>query len=310
MECQCLQYDNAHDAWSEWKTRVLSAANDTIGHKVINGNKKAWFDSEIKESTDDRKDAYRAHRTYCKNKGNTSFDEEVGNALWDNYQGKRIACKSLIRRKIMQMRVDRCSSIMEKGGAQCKDFRTQLKGKKSNNNVTSIRIPGSNQTTSDHSLMKSSISMYFNTLGKMNCNLNDCTGNDDMFTHLNENYPDVTSENNNVLDTLTITIDDIVESISKCKNNKTPGIDSITNELIKNGGNAMNTSLLSLFTKFANLERTPDEWNKGVIIPIFKKGTPKTSTTTGVLPLTLACLKYTSESSPIQCHIFSKIITF
>ena len=46
----------------------------------------------------------------------------------------------------------------------------------------------------------------------------------------------------------------------------------ITNELLKNGGDGIVTSLKKLFNQLLHLGNTPLEWNKGIIVPIFKKG--------------------------------------
>ena len=61
-------------------------------------------------------------------------------------------------------------------------------------------------------------------------------------------------------------------AISNSKNNKSPGIDGINNELLKNGGDCLTNSLFKLFNKILETNVTPKEWNTGVIIPIHKKG--------------------------------------
>jgi hypothetical protein len=267
---------SANEAWDEWKHCVISTAKESIGCKHKNNKFKPWFDDEILESINMRKEACRDHRQYSKKNDNAEFDTQFCDKLWEDYQKKRIDCKSLIRRKIMQMRVDRCSDIMKKGGPQSRDFWYQLKGGKPINKVTSIRIPGTNQTTSDKELMKSSIMMYYNTLGKMNHNL--CNDNEEDISSTTPDIYDTSLNNNqdvrptNTLSELCFSIDDVNGSISHCKNNKSPGIDQITNEIIKNGGNILASSLLCLFKRLSILECIPNEWNEGIIIPIFKKG--------------------------------------
>ena len=69
-----------------------------------------------------------------------------------------------------------------------------------------------------------------------------------------------------------LSLNDVKDAISQCKNNKSPGLDGITNELIKNGGQALEISLYKMFLRLRELENVPNEWNKGIIIPIHKKG--------------------------------------
>jgi hypothetical protein len=79
-------------------------------------------------------------------------------------------------------------------------------------------------------------------------------------------------ETDKLLTDINITIDDVTDALGKAKLNKSPGIDNITNELLKNGGDGLNHSMNQLFRKLIELESTPQEWNKGIIIPIHKKG--------------------------------------
>ena len=72
-----------------------------------------------------------------------------------------------------------------------------------------------------------------------------------------------------------INMDIVLEALNLAKNNKSPSLDGITNELLKNGGDCLHRSLLAMFQKFIELEKTPQDWNKSIIVPIFKKGDRK-----------------------------------
>ena len=56
------------------------------------------------------------------------------------------------------------------------------------------------------------------------------------------------------------------------KKGKTLGIDNITVELIKNGGSDLLERIFDLLMQIWDQERMPEEWEIGVICPIFKKG--------------------------------------
>ena len=56
------------------------------------------------------------------------------------------------------------------------------------------------------------------------------------------------------------------------KKGKTAGIDNITVELIKNGGSDLLERIFDLLMQIWDQERMPEEWEIGVICPIFKKG--------------------------------------
>ena len=68
------------------------------------------------------------------------------------------------------------------------------------------------------------------------------------------------------------TRDEISDSLKKLKNHKSPGEDGITNEQLKFGERGLIHQLELLFAKVWKDEVNPDDWLKGVIIIIGKKG--------------------------------------
>jgi hypothetical protein len=68
------------------------------------------------------------------------------------------------------------------------------------------------------------------------------------------------------------TYEEMTEVISNIKNGKAPGICNIAVELIKNGGPELLQRISYLLLKIWDQERMPEEWEIGIICPIFKKG--------------------------------------
>ena len=64
----------------------------------------------------------------------------------------------------------------------------------------------------------------------------------------------------------------MINVIHNMKKGKAPGIDNITVELIKNGGSDLLERIFDLLMQIWDQERMPEEWEIGVICPIFKKG--------------------------------------
>lgn len=65
---------------------------------------------------------------------------------------------------------------------------------------------------------------------------------------------------------------EIEQAISMMKNNKSPGLDNITSEMLKAGEITMVSLLETLFEKIWYEEAIPVEWKQAVIVPIHKKG--------------------------------------
>ena len=66
--------------------------------------------------------------------------------------------------------------------------------------------------------------------------------------------------------------EEMIDVISKMKNGKAPGIDNITAELIKNGRPELLQRIFDLLLQVWDQERMPEEWEIGIICPVFKKG--------------------------------------
>ena len=107
--------------------------------------------------------------------------------------------------------------------------------------------------------------------------------NNDVFTYNAEkmvNHYRSISVNQNILSneylhSINLTHKIVSDAIKNSKNNKSPGVDGITNELLKNGGDCLTDSMFIIFSKILDDNVIQIEWNNGVIIPIFKKGDHK-----------------------------------
>ena len=60
--------------------------------------------------------------------------------------------------------------------------------------------------------------------------------------------------------------------IFSLNNNKSPGIDSLTSEILKSAYDFISPFLLSLYNRMFNSGEYPRAWGEGIISPIFKKG--------------------------------------
>ena len=61
-------------------------------------------------------------------------------------------------------------------------------------------------------------------------------------------------------------------AFEKLKSHKSPGIDQIPAELIKEGGRTIRYQIHKLIVSIWNKEELPKEWKESIIVPIHKKG--------------------------------------
>ena len=69
-----------------------------------------------------------------------------------------------------------------------------------------------------------------------------------------------------------ITTEEVRKTIPSLKNNKAPGSDLITVEILKAGGEPIVNTLHLFFSKILKEENTPTHFSKKLITPVYKKG--------------------------------------
>lgn len=69
-----------------------------------------------------------------------------------------------------------------------------------------------------------------------------------------------------------ITTEEIKNALKKMKNKKSPGADQITTEVLRAGGESMVEMLKKIFNKIMEQVKTPTDFSKMIVTPVFKKG--------------------------------------
>jgi sorting nexin-29 len=71
---------------------------------------------------------------------------------------------------------------------------------------------------------------------------------------------------------LNASLEEIQYAIQTLKNNKSPGDDKISAELLKLRGQNLTKNLHNIIQQIWTKEKIPKDWNESLICPIFKKG--------------------------------------
>ena len=117
-------------------------------------------------------------------------------------------------------------------------------------------------------------------------------------TTLNPLFANTSNEHIDILDD-EIMEDELASAISSLKTLKAPGWDLVQNEHIIHGGDIVKKVLCKLFNKIIELEKIPDSWRKGVIIPIYKGHNKRKSSIDSYRPVTLL---------PVMLKIYEKLL--
>ena len=65
------------------------------------------------------------------------------------------------------------------------------------------------------------------------------------------------------------------EAVRSLKAGKSPGVDNIPSELLKNGGEAITPVLTAIRQKMLETKKWPKEWTQSLVMPLPKRGNLK-----------------------------------
>jgi len=74
------------------------------------------------------------------------------------------------------------------------------------------------------------------------------------------------------LETIEITVDDVIQAINSTPLNKAPGPDTISPFMIKQVNGSIAPILASVFNRSLRESIFPAVWKRSLVVPIFKKG--------------------------------------
>lgn len=245
---------NVEEAWQTFKEIILKAAKQACGTIKLNPNKKqtAWWNESIKEEIRQKKQKWKK---YLKSRTEENYNE---------YKTQRIKVKN---------------AISEAKNKSWEDFGRDIEKNKKENRKLFYRIaktlrkgkqePSPIIKSKEGTLLKDNKEImkrwneHFREL--LNTNKNNEENNTE---EKNENRSLENTEN-------TPTIEEVTEAIKHIKRGKAPGHDGINPDMLKQIGNKGTKLLHEVIKKAWAEERIPEDWNIGVIIPIYKKGDKK-----------------------------------
>lgn len=243
------QHDNTNSTSETWKgiaAGIHSAAEDVLGIQQRQ-RRNYWYDDECKRATEVKN---IARLKMLQN--NTRANKEI-------YKKERTEERKIIRKKKRELEREAIEAIENYN--ELKETRKMYKV------VDRLRSgykprPFICKNTEGEIITKEEDCIdiwanYFDELLNRN-STNEMEGNVVSF--------DVQPEQ------LAPSFEEVETAILQLKNNKSPGTDDIPGELIKNGGDLLVSKLHMLIENIWDTEVMPEEWNDGIICPIYKNG--------------------------------------
>ena len=69
---------------------------------------------------------------------------------------------------------------------------------------------------------------------------------------------------------LEVSVEDVRKAVKKLKKGKSPGVDGITSEMFKYGGEALLEWLTRVCKVCVSEEKVPNDWVRAIVVPLYK----------------------------------------
>ncbi|KAL1446132.1 hypothetical protein WDU94_005544 [Cyamophila willieti] len=242
------QSDNANldQKWNSMKTAIQETLKEVCETRKSN-NKKPWFDSECKTLIQERKDIkiqWLANPTPDLKQRYSAKSKEVTKTL---RRKKREWINGTIRKAEEDRTVNNSRDFYRTIRFFKKGYAPKTYGVKNTRGEVVMQTEEVLETWKT----------YFKDL--LNCNNEVSHEESQIFQNV---QPEVQKPS----------LEEVEKAIKMLKNNKAPGEDGITAEVLKAGGNVTAKEIHKLILEVWENEDLPQEWTEALIIPILKKG--------------------------------------
>lgn len=243
--------------WKAFKEACLESAKETCGtSKLYNKQmkKSSWWTQEIRNIIKQKEEAWRK---YLKTRSTADYE---------TYKMKRTEAKKVIIKAKEEEWIKFGHNLMESYSDNQKLFYGAIKNMSKENNSTLQNIRDKNGTilNTEEKIMER-WREYFREL------LEDGVKQEKEMRESEEQGATISSGQNIII----FSIEEIKKALNKLKTGKAPGHDCITAEMLKYMGEAAQEFLLKIFNEVGKVQMAPEDWQTGIITPIYKKGDSK-----------------------------------
>jgi hypothetical protein len=253
-EVECEQ-NGIEQVWKEVKEAVIGSAKEVCGCVKIGGrnDKSELWNEEVKQAVESKREAWL---NVLKAK-----DEISKESCMEVYREERRKTKRCIsgRKREVNEQFGRKMNEDVKGNKKLFWKEVRKVGKERNGNLSNIKNRNGTLVT-DEAEVRKVWRDYFENLHKVGSNeeviVNE-RGIEGLFRNGYFGEEEITRE-------------EVVGRVQKLKNGKSAGIDEITGEMIKNGGERMIDWIWKLCNKAFMEGIVPKDWRRAVIVPLYK----------------------------------------
>lgn len=248
---------NVEDLWQLFKHMLLETSKEVCGTILLDNTRKqtAWWNEEIKNQVKAKKDKWKIHLR-------TKTEES-----YKIYKDQRNKVKELVKEAKKKAWEDFGLKMEQDSKSNQKLFYKVLKSIRKGPQEVPKQIKNKNgKILTEGKEIMERWKEYFETLLSQTDQPLNTT--EEHFLYETDN--DENKEQIGIVDK--ISLEELNGAIKKLKNGKAAGHDRITAEMIKKLGELGKNLLLEVINRAWEERKIPEDWEVGVIMPIFKKG--------------------------------------
>lgn len=251
----CRIGEDIEKVWKDIQKTIVTVAQEVLGERRIVKD-KSWYDEECKKVQEER------------TKARMNYIQRPTRAAYQELKKRRNVVKKTCRRKKRDFEKDKLRDLEEFSKVRkVRNFyqRIQTYKKGFQPRVGYIRDKGGNLLGGKRDTQERWREYFHELLNEVEENAEqyqdseEMKRNDEVGSNMNEEVQEPMET-------------EIEEAIRLMKNNKSPGEDGITAELIKYGGKPLMKVITRLIVEIWQKVQMPEEWRVAILCPIFKKG--------------------------------------
>ena len=246
-------------------SRILTAARKSLETRTVApAYRTPWFDEECRVAIDKRRSLYKV---WLGTKKSTDYVA---------YRKALRRCRKLVRAKKVEYREERTRRLQREANGSSRDFwrlveRELGSSKRSQNSPECIQIPGRPLAVSAEE-RREAWAEYREMLGTPPHDVwFDATFLEETKDWTTESLRDSWRDQDHELDR-PFSDKEVIQAMKKIKHHKAPGMDGLSNELLKYGGQPLVEALLKLFNELRETEVFPRDWGKAACVQLYKSG--------------------------------------
>ena len=244
------EYIGVDREYESFRNAVIGTSGSVCGYKSVGRKNKRsdWWDEEMRDLVKEKRRLFETHL-----QSRRDVDREA-------YNNKKRDVKRKVREK--QKRADEMygEKLSRNFRENKKLFWRDVNSVRKVRDQMDMRIKDVNgNILSDESEVKNRWSGYFQEL------LNVDNGREAELTDAG-----VQRVNVNLRLLMEVSVDDVRKAVKKLKNGKSPGIDGVTSEMLRYGGESIIEWLTRVCVVCLAEGRVPVEWKRAIVLPIYK----------------------------------------